>query len=380
MGKIKKIPQISEGYAKRSSNLELFRIITMILIIAHHYVVHSSFFGALFDDPLSSKSIFLFLFGAWGKTGINCFVLITGYFMCKSNITMKKYIKLLAEVMFYNFAVYAVFLITGVQDFAIKDVVKLLIPINTLGDNFTETFLIFFLCIPFLNILIKSLTEKQHIYLILLSCFIYVFFGTVPFFSVTMNYVSWFIVLYFISSYIRLYPKKIFANVKVWGKASIFFIVISIASVLACLWVSAKLDKTIAYKFVTDSNTFLALATGLSTFMFFKNINLKYHKWINMLGGSTFGVLLIHDNSYYMRKWLWRDTLNNIGGYDMSWTVIHAIASVLVIFIICAIIDILRIKFIETPLLKKCDNKFNSIISWYKKKEDQVFSKLKINS
>ncbi len=75
------ITEIREG--GRSSNLELFRIITMLLIIAHHYVVNSGLTEILYVNPLSSKSIFLFLFGAWGKTGINCFVLITGYFMCK---------------------------------------------------------------------------------------------------------------------------------------------------------------------------------------------------------------------------------------------------------------------------------------------------------
>lgn len=77
----------------RESNLELYRIIVMLLIVAHHYVVNSgltSIGGPISSNPISLKSLFLLLFGAWGKTGINCFVLITGYFMCKSQITLKK--------------------------------------------------------------------------------------------------------------------------------------------------------------------------------------------------------------------------------------------------------------------------------------------------
>lgn len=61
----------------RNSNLELYRIIVMILIIAHHYVVNSgltSIGGPIALNPTSAKSLFLLLFGAWGKTGINCFV------------------------------------------------------------------------------------------------------------------------------------------------------------------------------------------------------------------------------------------------------------------------------------------------------------------
>lgn len=86
-------PSASKNYQVRKSNLELFRIITMLFIIAHHYVVNSglsSLDGPIYSNPFSLKSIFLLLFGAWGKTGINCFVLITGYFMCKSKITSKK--------------------------------------------------------------------------------------------------------------------------------------------------------------------------------------------------------------------------------------------------------------------------------------------------
>ena len=85
---------------RRDSNIELFRIITMLLIVAHHYVVNSGLLEVMSAKPLSGKSIFLFVLGAWGKIGINCFVFITGYFMCKSNITLKKFVKLLFEIIF----------------------------------------------------------------------------------------------------------------------------------------------------------------------------------------------------------------------------------------------------------------------------------------
>ena len=60
----------------RESNLELYRIIVMLLIVAHHYVVNSGLLspqGPICLDPTAPKSLFLLLFGAWGKTGINCF-------------------------------------------------------------------------------------------------------------------------------------------------------------------------------------------------------------------------------------------------------------------------------------------------------------------
>lgn len=205
---------------QRESNLELFRIITMILIVAHHYVVNSGLTatgGAIYSNPWSFHSVFLLTLGAWGKIGINCFVLISGYFMCKSNITARKFAKLFFEIMFYRIVINFIFWISGYSVFSLKSLLKILIPVSEIGTNFTSSYIVFFLFIPFLNILVNNMSEKQHIYLLLLCSFTYVFLGTVPFFYITMNYVSWFIVLYFMSSYIRLYPKDIFENTKFWG-------------------------------------------------------------------------------------------------------------------------------------------------------------------
>ena len=77
---------------KRQSNLELYRIVCMLFIIGHHYVVNSGIANTLFWDTESMSPInriYLFSLGAWGKTAINSFVLITGYFMCNSTIFKK---------------------------------------------------------------------------------------------------------------------------------------------------------------------------------------------------------------------------------------------------------------------------------------------------
>lgn len=88
---------------QRNSNLELYRIIVMLLIVAHHSVFHSGVMEEMAQNPLCAKSLFFYVLGMWGRTGIDCFVLITGYFMCKSHITLRKYLKLLLEVIYTLF-------------------------------------------------------------------------------------------------------------------------------------------------------------------------------------------------------------------------------------------------------------------------------------
>ena len=369
----------SPKHKKRDSNLELFRIITMLFIVAHHYVVNSGLTaagGPIQSAPLSGRSIFLLLFGAWGKTGINCFVMITGYFMCKSQISAKKFAKLVFEFMFYRMVIYLIFLISGYEPFSIKTFVKTVIPITQINTNFTSCFVMFWLFIPFLNMLIQKMNERQHIHLILLSSFLYVILGTVK--QVTMNYVSWFIVLYFIASYFRLYSKKSFDNKKLWGILTIFTILVSSTSVIACAWLGTKISKFLPFYFVTDSNTILATVTGICAFMFFKNIKLKYSPIINTIAASTFGVLLIHANSDTMRQWLWKDTLDNVGHFKSSLMPLHAIGSVLGIFAVCVIIDIIRINLLEKPFFKFWDKHWDGFLAKLKKVEDKIFKKFNV--
>ena len=365
----------------RDSNIELLRIVTMFFIVAHHYVVNSgltSIGGPIDSAPLSRKSVFLLLFGAWGKTGINCFVLITGYFMCKSNITLKKFVKLLGEVMFYKIIIGSVFYVTGYEEVSVKAIVKMIMPISSVQTNFTGCYILFFLFIPFLNILIKHLTEKQHALLLMLCGFTYTFFGTIKLLPVSMNYVSWFIVLYFISSYIRLYPKNIFSKTRVWGFLTIVCILLCSLSVICCTWLSVKLNKDLWFFFVTDSNTFLSVVTGICSFMFFKNFKIKYNSLINAVASTTFGILMIHANCDAMRRWLWQDICRNVEVYNDQFMPLISVGCVMAIFCICSFIDWIRIIFIERPLMKKIELWEPKVVMWWKKKEQRICRKFQI--
>lgn len=142
------IKNTSEG--GRESGIELFRILTMLVIVAHHYFVNSGLSTLVYENPAFSKnSVFLLLFGWGGKTGINCFVLITGYFMCRSRITLKKFLKLLLWMEFYKIVFYTIFLLTGYQEFQLKSMIKALLPISSIADGFGSAYLAFFLSFHF---------------------------------------------------------------------------------------------------------------------------------------------------------------------------------------------------------------------------------------
>ncbi len=342
---------------RRCSNIELYRIISMLLIVAHHYVVNSGLMaldGPMLLNPNNSNTIYLYMFGMWGKTGINCFLMITGYFMCTSSISIRKFIKLMLWIYLYKLVIYGVFLTIGYETVNLQSTVRLLMPVWDFNTNFTSCFIGFWLTIPFWNILIRSISKRQHEILLCLLLGMYTILGSIPRFNVSINYVTWFGVIFLIASYIRLYPLNLYNKKNLWAMLSIISILLGIISILVMHYIGE--DESM---FLNDSNKIFAVAIALTTFLWFKSMDIPYNKRINAMGSSTFGVLLIHANSDAMRHWLWKDFIDCVGHYNLPLFQLIGFSCgvVLAIFLICSMIDSIRIRSFEEPFFKWYDKK-----------------------
>ena len=113
------------------------------------------------------------------------------------------------------------------------------------------------------------------------------------------------------------------------------------------------------YFFLVDSNKFLALSVAVTMLLWFKNLNIKNNKIINAFGASTFGVLLIHANSNAMRTWLWQDTVDAVGHYALPLgnLIIFSVVVVVIVFLVCNLIDQLRIVTLEKWFFNWYDKK-----------------------
>ena len=249
------------------------------------------------------------------------------------------------------------------EPFSLKSLILTLMPVWGFNTNFTSCFIGFWLTIPFWNILIKNMSKRQHEMLLLLLLGMYTILGSIPKFNITFNYVTWFGVIYLVASYIRLYPRPQFHNKKLWMYITFLTVFIAICSMV---FMSHLLGGKVTF-FVSDSNKIFAVVVAVSSFLWFKNIDLRYNRLINIVGGSTFGVLLIHGNSDAMRQWLWKDAVDCVGHYYLPpfQMICYFTFCVTLIFTICTIIDRIRIKFIEKPFFKWFDKRYsNKIWIW----------------
>ena len=285
----------------------------------------------------------------WGKICINSFVMITGYFMCKSRLTWIKILKLAAEVYFWNLVLTFIFAIAG--NMGTSEIVKSLVwPVREIGGSFTASFIAMYMMI----------------------LFIFTFCTTFLASSTAFYEVGWYVTLYLIAAYIRLYPARWMGDHRIATQFLAACVALSVASVVFVMLASSSLGLgNHAYYFVVDSGKVMAALTGCAIFIFFNSLDIGYVPMINKVASTVFGVLLIHTNSDAVRLWLWHDVFDVSGLYQSCNLVeltITSIIIVLMVFCACSVLDMFRIVLFERPLFKWIGDHKEAIEQDFKKR------------
>lgn len=285
---------------KRSSNIELLRIIMMIAIIAHHFVVNSGVTQLYDFSRITHNMLFLQIFGFAGKAMINGFLLISGYFMIKQKTSFKKIIRLYLQIKFYVFVIYLIMIILGYETFSLVSLFKTVFSmIKGVNVGFTATFFLLYILMPFINRFINNITEKQYTVLLFILFFFYTIIPTFFIINDTFDEIGWYITMYLAGGYIRLYLNEI----KLSFNKSVFLIAVNLVLIIGSILCLDVLKHNPYHMFI-NANKFLAVTLAVTLFIVFKSIDMGHIEWINKLSSATFGVLLIHANSDAMRKFL----------------------------------------------------------------------------
>lgn len=352
----------------RSSNLELARIVAMLSIVAHHYVVNSGAIEAISQAGEGPNALLLQLWGMWGKTAINVFVLITGYFMCEKDFRWRRVAKLVFQIEFWKVALLPLFLFAGLPLKAgIKGALSIaFLPLLSVNDGFTASFLVFYLAMPFLKLLIDSGGRSMHAaalgLLLAVDTVSFTFFRN----SAAFTEVSWYCALFLIAAWLRRYPPAFIDDNRACRDLFAGSVALAVATVLAIDALCAALGVPWFEKglyFVDQSGKAMALAVGLACFLFFRTAPIPQSRPINAVASTTFGVLLVHANSDAMRKVLWQDLLDVPAAYGLplSLLVLHAVGSMLGVFAASSLLDWLRLRYIEP----RC-------MAWYDANEEKM--------
>lgn len=316
----------------RQSGIELLRIVAIVMVLVCHAnarVLGLPSRAEVFSVP--APSIARMLFGAMAVYGVNIFVMISGWFGIHAK--PKGLAKLLFEVLFLLWGIYAVFLLTGNATFNMHDIKVCL----ALTDEywFVMAYVGLYIFSPVLNAFVEK-ASKRELQLLLVGFYVFQCYycwasGTLDYFS---GYsITFFFGLYLTARYFRLYP------VRILSRHGGLVYVASLAVVTTVSVVALVLVGNWARMLRYDNPLVIVGAIGLLNAF----SHLRFHsRLVNSLATACFAVYIIHFDSLVFHYFAM--AVKSIYNSTSGLVTVAAISMFLVaVFLACWLIDRVRL-------------------------------------
>lgn len=310
---------------KRLNNFEALRIVAMFMVIVLHYLYKGNILTSA-AETFTASSYVAWLMESFAIVAVNVYVLITGYFMCRSGLKISRLLQIICQVLWYAMLIPVVMSALGLVQpgsFTIYDLLQFVFPIHMKHYWFVTSYVILMLFVPVLNLAVKYFSKQQLAAVTLLMTV----FETLPKSVFPVKFTLdeagynglWLICLYLIGAYIRTYGIPFFGSLKksllcyVAGTGAIF------ASLLVMRVIYFKIDafgESLDFGF--NYNHILCLFSSVALFYVFLHWNIGdgyVSKVSGRLAPYTFGVYLLHEHilvRYEWVKWLQVGPTDNI--------------------------------------------------------------------
>jgi hypothetical protein len=313
----------------------------MIMILMVHFV------GATF--PLPTKvtlnnisdinTVTKTLLESFAIIGVNCFVLISGYFGIRHSA--KGFINFIFTCLFYSVAIFGIYAIIKPDQYDIHTFLESFGIFSHTDLWFIPAYFALYIIAPLLNNGIKYFSQYQFTLLLIGLTFLNVYLGW--FWEGKINPTGYnamhLIYIYIIGRYIHSYT--VIQSTK---KRALFIIgyIISFALIVASTFVC---KSTMAYAY----NSPFVILTSVFFFLIFTTFT--FHDYlVNYIASSAFAVYLIHKMPP-----VWHDLKNFLIDYsNVDSPIAFAlfwISFVMMLFAGCIVIDKIRLTFTK-PLVK----------------------------
>lgn len=314
----------------RNSNLELLRIVSMLLVLLIHFVPHHCL-----PDPesLSSETgttLINLCLKSLSFVCVNCFILISGYFGIRWKI--KSFLSLLFQILFWIFLgiCIAYFLNIGLEN----NVTDALIGFIN-ARWFIPAYLALYVIAPVLNAFTEKCSSTELLrYLLIFYLFstLFGYFLLSREFNEGMSLIS-LIGIYLTGAYLKR-EDSVFKQFNARTSLLSYFLcglVLFIASL--CLYI-VGFNKSI-YGYLNP----VVIIQSVFLFLFFKNLKIKFNPVINFIAASAFSVYLFHMHPMIVRSY--GECCRYLA--ETSWGILTVPAFFISLFAFCVVIDKIRI-------------------------------------
>ena len=140
---------------QRNIQIEIIRILAMFMIVLGHVFLYGHVAENVQNSMMTREIITAIK--VFATPGTDIFVLISGYFLLNSKMSVKRITILWLQILFYSVSLYLFMTVLGTNTFSCKGLVMAFFPIAFNQYWFMRVYFYLVLCAPFLNRLLNSL-------------------------------------------------------------------------------------------------------------------------------------------------------------------------------------------------------------------------------
>lgn len=336
------------GKTTRGSNLELLRILCMLLIIGDHLTGQSGI-----ADYTTLLSSFAFcLIGCGSRIACSVFVLIGGWFLCEQPYKTRRPLSLWLSLWLYTVPVTLLCKLAGL-DVSWGALRWAAFPASTRQLWFISDYLLLLLCVPLLNRLLRGLSRPAHRGLLAVLAVPLIVYPTLFGENGAVSDTAWmFLYEYLLITYLRRWPDNRLAHL-LQHRAAALGLGLGLPllnTILRAVLETRGLTDGKAFQYMAYYRTALGalpnLLAALALFYLFKGLGLGCVRWVNALAGTTLGVYILHQVPAF-RGFLWNGLLQAEAHHG---SVGYTLLAILAVFLGCAAVDALRTALVMRPL------------------------------
>ena len=336
------------GKTTRSSNLELLRILCMLLIIGDHLTGQSGI-----ADYTTLPSSFAFcLIGCGSRIACSVFVLIGGWFLCEQPYKTRRPLSLWLSLWLYTVPVTLLCKLAGL-DVSWGALRWAAFPASTRQLWFISDYLLLLLCVPLLNHLLRGLSRPAHRGLLAVLAVPLIVYPTLFGENGAVSDTAWmFLYEYLLIAYLRRWQDNRLAHL-LQHRAAALGLGLGLPllnTILRAVLETSGLTDGKAFQYMAYYRTALGalpnLLAALALFYLFRGLDLGCVRWVNALAGTTLGVYILHQVPAF-RGFLWNGLLQAEAHHG---SVGYTLLAILAVFLGCAAVDALRTVLVMRPL------------------------------
>lgn len=302
--------------SKRNSWLDIYRVLCMFLITTVHYFCYSSLFSNI--SPTHPNYIIAIILRVLGVICVNGFILISAYFLVEVKTTIKKTVSFILQVQFFSIFIFLALL--PVADVTPALVLKSFFPLLTKHFWYPVSYVFLLLLVPFLNAMIHAMAKEMLLrFIFTLSIIVSVVIPLSPVLQTT-DYLGspasgllWFVLLYLIAAYIKLYGIKYprILGIVTFLLSGTLFAFLMVFEQFLLTPISARFPAVGAVYTkmeLSSGNGLLPLGLTVSLFVMFVNRKAATPKWLvkffKLSIPAVFAIYLIQEHNA-VRELLW---------------------------------------------------------------------------